>query len=213
MIVMHNNILSFEDIGKLPACEIVKLISSNDIKKLEFEELTKHVTLKVTKAILEEIKEIQVDFICASIEHDYISKYKLSKSELNRLEEADKYLTSWLESYNKSNNHEDKADENEYPFELNNDEAKSVLQRAVDAGYLDTDFMPMKSTKKADLYLLCLYAGTELKILEKWKIFEQLWNITHLQQSTKEWQIKQSRKEKIQALFDKKVIEDAAIKQ
>ena len=73
--------------------------------------------------------------------------------------------------------------------------------------------MPEESTRKTDLYLICLYAGTELKIENKWKAFGQLWQIQKLQQSAREWQIKESRKKRIQSLFDKKVIDDAKIKQ
>ena len=210
---MHNDILSFEYIGKLPACEIVKLICDNKIKKIEFEAFTKHITTETAKAVIEEIKDIQIDFICASIENDYTSENKLSESERKRLDEAERHLTSWIEAYNEPNYYKTGGDKRQFPEALNNDKAKSVLQRFIKAGYLKADFMPEESTGKTDLYLICLYAGTELKIENKWKAFGQLWQIQKLQQSAREWQIKESRKKRIQSLFDKKVIDDAKIKQ
>lgn len=62
------------------------------------------------------------------------------------------------------------------PDALNNEEAKNLMQRFVDAKMLKEDWYPqnISCTEQA---LLAKYICDRLKIIEVWQVFGNLWNI------------------------------------
>lgn len=60
------------------------------------------------------------------------------------------------------------------PSELDNDKARNILQRFVDAGMLDGQFQPLVS--RAQAALIANAVSMRLNIVKKWKVFESLWN-------------------------------------
>lgn len=60
------------------------------------------------------------------------------------------------------------------PSELDNDKARNILQRFVDAGMLDGQFQPLVS--RAQAALIADAVSMRLNIVKKWKVFESLWN-------------------------------------
>lgn len=60
------------------------------------------------------------------------------------------------------------------PSELDNDRARNILQRFVDAGMLDGQFQPLVS--RAQAALIADAVSMRLNIVKKWKVFESLWN-------------------------------------
>ena len=60
------------------------------------------------------------------------------------------------------------------PSELDNDRARNILQRFVDAGMLDGQFQPLVS--RAQAALIADAVSMQLNIVKKWKVFESLWN-------------------------------------
>lgn len=97
------------------------------------------------------------------------------------------------------------------PDELNTDMAKAVLQRAVDAGFLDEKYQPVvgKMTR-GQQKAFAIYAGTELGLKCVWKVFGILWNYKHLQQvdidDTSEERVKEIAK-----LFSKEIIQESQL--
>ena len=59
------------------------------------------------------------------------------------------------------------------PSELDNDKARNILQRFVDAGMLDGQFQPLVS--RAQAALIADAVSMRLNIVKKWKVFESLW--------------------------------------
>ena len=59
------------------------------------------------------------------------------------------------------------------PSELDNDRARNILQRFVDAGMLDGQFQPLVS--RAQAALIADAVSMQLNIVKKWKVFESLW--------------------------------------
>ena len=59
------------------------------------------------------------------------------------------------------------------PSELDNDRARNILQRFVDAGMLDGQFQPLAS--RAQAALIADAVSMQLNIVKKWKVFESLW--------------------------------------
>lgn len=59
------------------------------------------------------------------------------------------------------------------PSELDNDRARNILQRFVDAGMLDGHFQPLVS--RAQAALIADAVSMQLNIVKKWKVFESLW--------------------------------------
>ena len=59
------------------------------------------------------------------------------------------------------------------PSELDNDKARNILQRFVDAGMLDEQFQPLVS--RAQAALIANAVSMRLNIVKKWKVFESLW--------------------------------------
>ena len=69
------------------------------------------------------------------------------------------------------------------PKKLDNDKAKSILQRGVDANLLDDNFQPIKEKMtKYQMKEFAELASLELGIKEKWKVFGFLWNAKNLGQ-------------------------------
>ena len=60
------------------------------------------------------------------------------------------------------------------PSELDNDKARNILQRFVDAGMLDGQFQPLVS--RAQAALIADAVSMRLNIVKIWKVFESLWN-------------------------------------
>ena len=59
------------------------------------------------------------------------------------------------------------------PSELDNDRARNIVQRFVDAGMLDGQFQPLVS--RAQAALIADAVSMQLNIVKKWKVFESLW--------------------------------------
>ena len=59
------------------------------------------------------------------------------------------------------------------PSELDNDRARNILHRFVDAGMLDGQFQPLVS--RAQAALIADAVSMQLNIVKKWKVFESLW--------------------------------------
>ena len=95
------------------------------------------------------------------------------------------------------------------PKELDTPKAKEILQRCIDSGHLDKDFQPIKdTTTNGQLFYIALYTSYVLWNTAKWKPFERLWGRPYLRQE-KVWLMAQNRKESIDALFSKDIIEKA----
>ncbi len=62
------------------------------------------------------------------------------------------------------------------PDILANNKAATLLQRAVDAGYLTEEYQPGEYTSNAQLRFLAFGIGTALHLKHKWEPFERLWN-------------------------------------
>ena len=97
------------------------------------------------------------------------------------------------------------------PDELNTDAAKAVLQRAINAGFLDEKYQPVEGKMtRGQQKAFAIYASCELGLKRKWKPFELLWNYKHLQQvdigDTSEERVKDVAK-----LFSKEVIQESKL--
>lgn len=71
-------------------------------------------------------------------------------------------------------------DANTLPAELATETALLLLNRAQQAGWLDDRYFPLVSKAKAALIAHAI--GCQLGIPSYWKLFEQYWNNTYLQQ-------------------------------
>ena len=95
------------------------------------------------------------------------------------------------------------------PEALNNDKAKLILQRAVDAGFLDNNYKPIKGKMtRAQQKMFALYAGIELGLDKPWSAFGILFDYPNLQQ-VREWESSQKRLDEIRNLFPKDIVEKA----
>lgn len=75
------------------------------------------------------------------------------------------------------------SQQKELPPELNTDKAKALLQTAIDDGLLNADYSPTDKTRtKAQKALLSEIISEKAGIKNKWKPFENLWNVTLLAQ-------------------------------
>ena len=94
------------------------------------------------------------------------------------------------------------------PKELDTPKAKEILQRCIDSGHLDNDFQRIKGTTKGQLYYIALYTSLTLWGEVRWKPFERLWSVKELRK-VKTYEVSEHRKESIDNLFSKDVIERA----
>ena len=94
------------------------------------------------------------------------------------------------------------------PKELDTPKAKEILQRCIDSGHLDNDFQRIKGTTKGELYYIALYTSLTLWGEVRWKPFERLWSVKELRK-VKTYEVSEHRKESIDNLFSKDVIERA----
>lgn len=117
-------------------------------------------------------------------------------------------LKSILDAYGTA---EISIEDNSIPKELQTEAAKNILDRCIQAGYLDNNLMPCPSTKKVELKLIALYASAELGIKKKWKVFQDLWKIDNLAQ-VRELDMSDETKEAVQNLFSSEVISKANLK-
>lgn len=69
----------------------------------------------------------------------------------------------------------------ELPLALQEKEAKRMLDKAVKAGLLDTNYQPVKGTTRAQLFVLTRYIGVCCKIRGYHAVFFQLWRIKNLE--------------------------------
>lgn len=62
------------------------------------------------------------------------------------------------------------------PVELDTEEGRRLLQRAVQKGWLDASYRPLVSQRKSGV--LAMVMGNSLRLqTERWKPFEQLWGM------------------------------------
>ena len=95
------------------------------------------------------------------------------------------------------------------PKKLDNDKAKSILQRGVDANLLDDNFQPIKEKMtKYQMKEFAELASLELRIKEKWKVFGFLWNAKNLGQ-IKNYEANFDSLKIIENLFPKEIVEKA----
>lgn len=136
---------------------------------------------------------------------------KFLKGILNRNEQQKMKMCLELRGSEEYTKNEDTQEARELPRELNTPQAKEILQRFVDAGYLDKNYQPINGTTNGELKYICFYAGTELYIYKKWSVFQKLWNVNHLQ-SVSDAKIDHKRILKIREFFTKDVIDSAEAK-
>ena len=60
------------------------------------------------------------------------------------------------------------------PPSLSTDEAMALWKKAQDAGYVDDNYQPLMSRTQSAVFAFEM--ANKLKIRNKWKIFEELWN-------------------------------------
>ena len=87
-------------------------------------------------------------------------------------------------------------------------EIESILERAVKAGLLDNNYMPINGTTQAQLKLLACYTSVELEIDTPWKTFGEFWGIKHLAQ-VNDTTTKEEKLNKVRRLFEKDVLKKA----
>lgn len=134
---------------------------------------------------------------------------KFLKGILNRNEQQKMKMCLELRGSEEYTKNEDTQEARELPRELNTPQAKEILQRCIDSGHLDKDFQPIKdTTTNGQLFYIALYTSYVLWNTAKWKPFERLWGRPYLRQE-KVWLMAQNRKESIDALFSKDIIEKA----
>lgn len=69
------------------------------------------------------------------------------------------------------------------PYELDTDEAKNLFKKAIDAGLLNDDYTTTEKTKtKTQKALLAEIISEKLGLKNKWKPFQELWNVEGLAQ-------------------------------
>lgn len=142
---------------------------------------------------------------------DFIPRLSLNflKGILERNEQKKKKMRLGLGESEEYTKNEDTPKARELPQDLNTPKAKEILQRCIDSGHLDKDFQPIKgTTTKGQLFYIALYTSYMLWNTARWKPFERLWGAPNLQQE-KVWLMAQWRKESIDALFSKDIIEKA----
>ena len=97
------------------------------------------------------------------------------------------------------------------PDELNTDAARAVLQRAIDAGFLDEKYQPVAGKMtRGQQKAFAIYASKELGLRRAWKPFELLWNCKHLQQVDIE-DTSEERVREIAKMFSKEVIQESKL--
>ena len=97
------------------------------------------------------------------------------------------------------------------PDELNTDAARAVLQRAIDAGFLDEKYQPVAGKMtRGQQKAFAIYASKELGLRRAWKPFELLWNCKHLQQVNIE-DTSEERVREIAKMFSKEVIQESKL--
>lgn len=95
------------------------------------------------------------------------------------------------------------------PAELDTDEAKKILQRGVDANFLDNNFQPIEANMtKFQMKRFAELASIELGIAKKWKVFGSLWNIKNLGQ-IKDYEANPNSLKIIESLFPKEIVSKA----
>lgn len=130
---------------------------------------------------------------------------KFLKGILNRNEQQKMKMYLELRGSEEYTKNEDTQEARELPRELNTPKAKEILQRLVDAGYLDKYFRPKEDVKKVELSFLARCISLELWGHYKWVVFEKLWDTYNLKGSDA-YDLGQAVKINIENLFSEKVI-------
>ena len=65
-----------------------------------------------------------------------------------------------------------------FPAELDTEQARSLLRRTVQKGWLDADFRPLVSQERAAV--LAMVMSSRLRLDPRWKPFERLWGVERL---------------------------------
>lgn len=102
--------------------------------------------------------------------------------------DAIEFRRKQLEEKHESNNqtliNEHKNTEIKLPPELNNEQAKTFFQKAIDAGFMNDDYSwNYHIGTKAQQALFAEIAAEKLSLKHKYKFFEELWNIKYLAQT------------------------------
>ena len=130
---------------------------------------------------------------------------KFLKGILNRNEQQKKKMCLELRGSEEYTKNEDTQEARELPRELNTPKAKEILQRVVDAGYLDKYFRPKEGVKKVELSFLARCISLELWGHPQWVVFEKLWDTYNLRRYGA-YDLRQAVKINIENLFSEKVI-------
>lgn len=77
----------------------------------------------------------------------------------------------------------------ELPKLLASDTAKELLQVAINGGFLDKNYQPVKGCTKAQLYIITRYVGTICELYGKgiWESFTQLWGVKYKNLKNEKW--------------------------
>ncbi len=90
--------------------------------------------------------------------------------------------------------------------------AQEILRRAIDAGFLDNNYKPIKGKMtRAQQKMFALYAGIELGLDKPWNAFGRLFDYPNLRQ-VREFEGKKQKADEIKALFPKEVVAKSAYK-
>lgn len=138
---------------------------------------------------------------------DFIPRLSLNflKGILERNEQKKKKMCLELRGSEEYTKNEDSQEARELPRELNTPKAKEILQRLVDAGYLDKNFRPKEDVKKVAQSFIARCISTELWETPKWVVFENFWDTDNLKGSSV-YNLDQAVKKNIENLFSEKVI-------
>lgn len=92
-------------------------------------------------------------------------------------------------TYNKKLNKLPPLKPGELPKLLCNDKAKELLQVAINGGFLDSNYQPVKGCTKAQLYVITRYAGSICELYGKgiWETFTQLWGVKYKNLKNEKW--------------------------
>ncbi len=91
------------------------------------------------------------------------------------------------------------------PEELDNPDGLALLNRAVNAGILDDEYMPIEGVTKAQMKVFAIHASIECGFEKKcYKPFEAYWSVTNLAQ-TREVDSNDEKLELVRSLFSEDV--------
>lgn len=96
------------------------------------------------------------------------------------------------------------------PKELDTEEARTIFQRAIDAGLMNTDFQWKNNITSYQKKRFALLSSIELNIKKKWKIFGELWNIRNMCQ-IKDYEGSEEKIKEIDLMFSKEIIDKSKI--